>query len=316
MEKANLNTRLLDTAIKTMERNRTLLFTINLIAALVVVVVYLERYSFDKQQREAHLIAFQERCEALNKALEKVPNWDTVSQEKKDEFKTCSNLDPINAFVVTNSLLFPSKEAKEASLKEISKSIFRLHVIQNEMKVAKLETANVTPLGFGLAVPRNDLVIICGVLLIILYLWLAFSFNQHARITEKIKLLFQESEPEEYNRTQTTLNELIELNFLFRTSTRTPTEIITAIFVWALYLSAPLAMTIANINDLYHPDATKNYLEYINEIWEVPRMFEIIIMLILWGISISILKSDKRTNIEPIIPSAPEKPTDASATGL
>jgi hypothetical protein len=48
-------------------------FTINLIAALIVVVVYLERYSFDNQQRESHLIAFQERCEALNEALETVP---------------------------------------------------------------------------------------------------------------------------------------------------------------------------------------------------------------------------------------------------
>jgi hypothetical protein len=56
-----------------------------------------------------------------------------------------------------NSPLFP-KESKQSSLKEIGKSIFRLHVIQNEMKAAKLETANVAPLGFGLPVPRNDLV--------------------------------------------------------------------------------------------------------------------------------------------------------------
>lgn len=316
MENLNLNMRLLDTAIKTMERNRTLLFTINLIAALILVVVYLERYSFDYQQQESHLIAFQERCELLNKALETVPNWNVSPQKDKNEFKACSDLDAINAFVITNSPFFPSTETKEASLKEIGKSIFRLHVIQNDMKAAKLETANVTPLGFGLTVPRNDLVIICGVLLVILYSWLAFSFSQHARIIEKIKLLFQESEPEEHNRTQTTLNELIELNFLFRTSTRNLKEIITTIFVRTLYLSAPLAMTIANINDFYLPDATQKYLEYINELWEVPRIIEIVIMLILWGISISILNSDRRTNTDPITPSASEKPTDAPATGL
>jgi hypothetical protein len=108
MDNPNLNTRLLDTAIKTMERNRTLLFTINLIAALIVVVVYLERYGFDNQQREAHLIAFEERCETLNEALKTVPNWDKLSEQQKDKFKECSDLDAINAFVVTRSGLINS----------------------------------------------------------------------------------------------------------------------------------------------------------------------------------------------------------------
>lgn len=112
MEIKNLNTTLLDTAIKTMERNRTLLFAINLIAALVVVVVYLERFSFDKQQREAHLMVFQERCEELNESLKQLPNWDSLSKKEKEEFCGCSDLDKISSFVVADSLNFQSEEKK------------------------------------------------------------------------------------------------------------------------------------------------------------------------------------------------------------
>jgi len=388
------------------------------------VVVYLDTYSFDTQQREAHLIAYQERCELLNVSLEKVPNWDKVSQETREKYSGCSNLDDISAFVVTNigSPLFRMDDLKDPAglaaklrdasdpvsrylrgrfspdtqrqletydgsgpqtellhktlvdelnhllqdsdlydeqrfaqaqvqltkeinelvsqkvggkrltrlnrllletaypheinkqdnsklLQEISKSIFRLRVINNDMADTKLDTANVAPLGFGLPVPRNDLVIICGLLLVILYTWLAFSFAQHARITEKIKLLFQESEPEKGNSAQASINDLIELNFLFRTSKGK----VTALFVRALYLAAPVAMTIATIND-FNPDALKFYRQYIDQKWLVPLRLEIAIMLILWVIGLSIIISDKRANVESKNQTISEEAIDEATT--
>jgi len=297
MENGNLKTKLLDTAIKTMERNRTLLFAINLVAAIVIVVVYLERSSFDTKQREGHLVAFQERCSSLNESLQKVPHWDMLSTEEKKEFCGCSDLDKISSFVVVNSGDFESKEVRINALREIGKSVFRLHRIKNEMDSARLESANLSPLGFGLPVPRNDLVIICGVLLLMLYVWLAFSFDQHARITEKIKRLFPEMKLDKGNETQATINDLIELNFLFRTSKGG----LASLFVKAFYLSAPIAMTIATINDFY-PDATANFKEYINHIWIFPRLLEVIITLVLWAIGLKIIKSDKKANMEPIDP--------------
>lgn len=425
MENSNLNARLLDTSIKTMERNRALLFTINLIAALVLVVVYLDRWSFDTQQREAHLIAFQEWCETLNESLQEVPKWNEVSQDRRDAFSGCSDLDGISAFVVSNARLplfraddlkdpaglaaklrdakdplsqylrgrlYPetqhqleqydgsdpqteilrkalvdefnhllrnsdlydaqrfaqakvalSEETREQVnqklsgnsllrfnralleeaypheivknvdsnlLQEISRSVFRLRVIKNDMADTKLDTANVAPLGFGLPVPRNDLVIICGLLMVILYLWLAFSFAQHARITERIKLLFQESELGEGDAAQASINDLIELNFLFRTSKGW----ITALFVRTLYLSAPLAMTAANVNDFF-PDALQFYRHFIDEIALFPRKLEVIIMLILWVIGICIIISDMRANVEPKSQTTPKELIDDAATG-
>lgn len=295
MENQNLNTKLLDTAIKTMERNRTLLFAINLVAALVLVVVYLERASFDTVQREAHLVAFQERCKALNELLQKVPNWHKLSTKEQDEFCSCYDLKKMRSFVVVNSVYYPSEDIKTAALKDIGKGIFRLHRIQNEMESAKLETANVSPLGFGLPIPRNDLVVICGVLLLMLYIWLAFSFEQHARITGKIKRLFPETKTERGDEARAGINDLIELNFLFRTSKGG----MTALFVKGLYLLAPVAMTIAIINHI-SPDATENFKESVNQIWMIPRLLQLIITLILWVIGFKILRSDKKSNIEPI----------------
>lgn len=179
-------------------------------------------------------------------------------------------------------------------MKEIGKGIFKLHIIKNEMNSTKLDTATVTPLGFGIPVPRNDLIIICGVLLLILYSWLAFSFDQHSRITEKIKLLFSDAKAEKRNETQANINDIIELNFLFRTSTGG----IASLFVKALYLLAPIAMTIAAIND-FIADVPKDYKEFINQILLVPRILEISMTLILWAIGLRIIKSDKKSNLEP-----------------
>jgi hypothetical protein len=289
MENQNLNTRLLDTAVKAMERNRTLLFTINLIAALVVVVVYLERYSFDMQQREAHLVVFQERCSKLNESVTKIYNWAELSEKERNEYCGCYDLDKIRSYLTVNQSQYSKKE-----IEENSRTLSKLYLIRNEMSSTKLDTANVSPLGFGLPVPRNDLIIISGILLLVLYTWLAFSFSQHARITEKIKLLFSENNVEENNPARTTINELIDLNFLFRTNDRS----IVTFLVKVLYFSAPVSMTIATINE-YHSDAPKTYNEYVQAILFFPRLIMIVITGILWIIGFIINHSDKKTNVEP-----------------
>lgn len=294
MENYHLSTRLLDTAIKAMERNRALLFTINLIAALILVVVYLETASFDNKQRDGHLIVYQFRCNSLNEMLKSVPNVGLVSEEDKKSFRECSDLNKMRGFVTANS-------TDQAQLEAISTQIFRLHRIQNEMREVKLGVANVAPLIFGIQVPRNDIVIICGVLLVILYTWLAFSFDQLARITTKIKNLFPEAHRREEEDgdegTEATISDLVEINFLFRTSKGG----VMSLLVKAIYWLAPVAMTIATINDLNSATGGPPVLErYIWEISKYPIFTQLVITLLLWAIGYKVNRSDKRSNVTPV----------------
>jgi hypothetical protein len=285
MANENLNAKLLDTAINTMNRNRTLLFTINLIAALLLTVVYLERASLDKKQRENAVIAHIRYCRTLNELL--YIEFSHLHESQKQTFPTCSDLKAIKDYVAIYS-------RPEDDLTAISKNIFRLHRIQNELSGVKLENANATPFGFGLPVPRNDLVIICGFLLLMLYMWLVFSFNQHARILTKIKLLFPEERSVRQNEVEATINDLVELNFLFRTYKGGWV----AILVRFLYLLAPLSMTAATLND-FLPDADSKYLEQLSGILTASFIIKILITATLWIIGYRIIAFDKKTNKEP-----------------
>jgi hypothetical protein len=106
--------------------------------------------------------------------------------------------------------------------------------------------------------------------------------------------LFSENNVEENNPARTTINELIDLNFLFRTNDRS----IVTFLVKVLYFSAPVSMTIATINE-YHSDAPKTYNEYVQAILFFPRLIMIVITGILWIIGFIINHSDKKTNVEP-----------------
>ncbi len=284
MENQHLSVKLLDTAIKAMERNRTLLFTINLIAALIFVVVYLERFSFDMKQGEGYLIAYQERCQELNRLIASTPGWPAVSEEEKKSFEGCQDLNKIRGYITANST---DKDQLEA----VSRQMYRLHIILNEMSATKLPTANVVPAGIGLVIPRNDMVIICGVLLVILYAWLAFSFEQLARVTAKIRQLFPEAKLVEGNGTQASVSDLVDINFLFRTDEGG----MAAKLVKGLYLLAPISMTIATANDL-SLNTTKSFSEYLNAVLQVPLMIQAMIVAVLWVIGYNVTKSDKKVN--------------------
>lgn len=292
MDNQLLNVKLLETSINTMVRNRTLLFTINLIAALLLTVVYLEIASFDEKQREGHLIAYKDRCGEINATLNTSDYWKKLSTDEKNKFIACSKPDDIREYVITNN---QALSLSGVQLKIISANIYKLHRIQNEMNEVLLDKATAAPLGFGLPIPRNDLVLLCGVLLIILYMWLAFSFAQHARIITKIKLLFPENKSGEYNSQQATVNDLVELNFLFRTNR---SRIITFL-VKFLYFLAPIAMTIATINDYFFLNVTEEYRVYLTPTVNVSSVVKIIITVILWVIGRYINRSDRITNKEP-----------------
>lgn len=289
MENEHLSLRLLDTAIKAMERNRTLLFSLNLIAALVFVVVYVERFSFDKKQRDGYLIAFQGHCQDLNKYLAYLPHYSELKAEEKIPLEKCADLDAISSFIITNS-------NDRLQLEAISKELLKLHLIQNEMHSIRLETANVTPLGFGMQVPRNDMFIICGVLLVILYTWLAFSFDQLARITSKIKLLFPETRRPECTAAQATVSDLVEVNFLFRTSQGG----ITAFLVKTLYWMAPVSMTVATVNNLYI-DTTTSFRDYLNSTLQIPLIAQAILTVILWIIGYIVSRTDRESRVSQVV---------------
>jgi hypothetical protein len=285
MEHQPLSVRLLDTAIKAMERNRTLLFTINMVAALIFVVVYLERFSFDMKQGQGHLIAYKGRCQELNNSLASAPGWQGLSEDDKKVLAGCSDLEKIRGFIVVNV-------SDQTQIQYLSNQLFRLHIIRNEMNNSKLPGGNVMPLGIGLSIPRNDMVIICGFLLVVLYAWLAFSFAQLARITTKIKQLFPEAKIEECNGTQATVSDLVDVNFLFRTDEGG----MAALMVRILYLLAPISMTIATLNNLYL-DTTKSFGDYLNSVLQVPLMIQGMIVVVLWMIGYHVNKSDKEVNI-------------------
>jgi hypothetical protein len=312
VENQQLNIKLLETAIGAMQRNRALLFTINLIAALVIVLVYLERFSIDKAQMEGHLIAYHGRCNELRKEMEKTSRWialgpdgrnqfkgfpgemeetsqwDALSQEDKIEFNGCSELDKVSEVI-------HAQIGDTALLKRMGKSLFKLYQNRNDIATVKLGTADVTPLGIGLQVPRNDMYIILGVLLVTLYTWLAFSFNQHARITTKINRMFPE--PDDGGKeTQATVNDLVDLNFLFRTTESRRTR-------WAvktLYWLAPISMTLASINNSI-PDTSEGFRQYFETLVRVPLLAQWVLTIVLWGIGYSVHKSDEVANIEPTI---------------
>jgi hypothetical protein len=284
MENQSLSTRLLDTAIKAMERNRALLFTINLIAALIFVIVYLDRYSFDMQQGKGHLIAYQGHCEKLSGKLRQLPGWSQIPPEEVRFFDGCADLNRIRGFITAN--------IKDSStLAEVSEPMYRLHIIQNEMGSIRLPAGSMTPLGIGLPTPRNDMIIICGVLLVILYIWLAFSFEQLARVTAKITTLFPERDSEKGDTPRATVSDLVELNFLFRTSKGGAAKIL----VKGLYLLAPIAMSVATVNDLY-PETTRSYQEYLKSILQVPLMVQAMMVIVLWIVSYDINNSDGNVN--------------------
>lgn len=278
MENHNLSIKYLDAAIKTMERNRALLFTISLIAALIMAAVYLDRYSFDTKQAARHLVFYKSRCDSIHQELKSVPGWDASVAGHAESLSGCADLDKVSAFVVRNV-------SDGDKLKNLSEKVYRLHVIQNEMNEVRLPQASMAPLGIGLPIPRNDMVILCGALLVVLYLWLAFSFRQLANITEKIDKLFSDEGSGALKAERATVHDLVEINFLFDASKGG----VTALLVWTIYLMAPASMSLAFLSDyvLWLPAGTEDLMS-------VPLAAQAVMTVMLWAVSFFILNADKR----------------------
>jgi hypothetical protein len=294
MQSNDLSIKYLDAAIKTMERNRALLFTISLLAALILAAVYLDRYSFDTKQAARHLVFYKSRCDSIQEELKTVPGWDAAVAADQSSFSACADLDKISAFVVRNV-------GDGDKLKNLSEKLYKLHVIRNEMDEVRLPQASMAPLGIGLPIPRNDMFILCGALLVVLYLWLAFSFGQLANITEKIDKLFSDEGPGAPRPERATVHDLVEINFLFDASKGG----VTAVLVRAIYLMAPVSMSVAFLSDyvLRLPAGTEDLMN-------ARLSAQAVMTVILWAVSVFILKADKRIDRASAKPPAgdPESP--------
>lgn len=279
-----LTSKCLETAIKTMERNRALLFAINLIAALLIVVTFLENVSLDVAQTRAYLIRFQQRCNEIETIVKEQVS---LSAEDLKVFNGCSDIKSVESIIIAKI------QGKEA-LSILSNKMRSLYIFQNEMRNIRLDSASVAPLGFGLAVPRNDLTLICGVLLAILYIWLAFSFRQLARIITKIKKLpkGKKNLPED-DESKFNLNDIIEMNFLFFTSKDRSTRF----FVKLLYFAAPLSMSIASFNNILTLFDTSDYIVKLRTTLYIQLVIQLIFMGVLWYIALDLNKSDKKANV-------------------
>ena len=253
--RSELRSRAIDAAIKAMGRNRALLFTLNLVVATIIVTIYLERESFDDKQRRAHMVALQDI--ALNLRDIGLPKEKLVSL-KADSiedwiWKEIVNQDtgriervPPNGAGITDPGIW---------LQSASTQLYRLRRVRNELGAMLLPSGQA--LALGISVPRNDIVPIAGIFLLMLYSWLYFSMKQLGAIVEKLREILvspliraDDSNTEEIltpSKSQSMVRQIIEFHFMFKTSEGGPTS-------WSvkgLYYSPPIAMFAATINDLY-----------------------------------------------------------------
>ena len=251
-DRAELVKRALDAAIGAMTRNRALLFTINLVAAIVLIVVYLELESFDEKQRRGHLVAVHRIAERLVDlgliGSVSDPKIHRPSKLRESAIKKSQEAPP-----PWKGLEFDGKSiaTRQEWLMCVGSEVYRLDVVANEMRGTRLPGNQGLPIG--VSVPRNDVVPIAGLLLLLLYSWLLFSFRQLATIIQSIRRLLRVSDESGGNddvqgeQAQSMVREIIEFHFLFRTSKRGPMKW----FAHALYFSPPIVMLIALWNDLY-----------------------------------------------------------------
>lgn len=236
----DLRNRALDAALGAMARNRALLFTINMVAAAVLITVFLERQSFDDLQREHYLFAVQEiKNELTGRGLpassfgldrahiEQIENW---------AFECWTNGKVANK---------PNISIDKAWKESVSRQLYRLHRVHNDLSQVALPSTQWLPIG--VSVPRNDLVPIAGLLLLILYSWLCFSFRQLAGIILVLRRTFVgDKGAADAEGSARFFRDVIELHFLFRTSKRG----LARFFVKGLYYSPPIVMIIALLNDV------------------------------------------------------------------
>jgi hypothetical protein len=244
-EFTELRSRALDAAIGAMRRTRALLFTINILASLVLIGVYTERFSFDDRQLAGHLLALEDAFADLKEQ--------GVCLGKHGEHAKLPELQE-NVWAMVASRVSDHDPSAGVSIKwaiEVGRDIMQVHLINNELAAYRLPPGQ--PLPIGVQIAHNDMVTVSGVFLVLLYAWYCFSFRQLANIAKKIRLLFLREEetgpqaPNPSDASKKLWREIVDLHFLFRTSSGG----IVALFVKALYYSPPIAFGIGFANDAY-----------------------------------------------------------------
>lgn len=223
----------IEAAVTAMKRNRALLLTINLIGALMLVTIYVERFSFDEIQRENYLFAFLDikgKVDALGVDIDDATALNAVLLSSLEER------------VIGKWEEWKSDPEKR---KKASSQLYRLRRLYAEMNRLQLPSNQIIPIG--LSVPHNDVVPIAGLFLVLLYGWFYCSHSNFNYILRKIKTSFLASESKVIDQTELDVFwQSLDLHFLFRTSELGMTKL----FVKGLFFSPPVIMSLALINDL------------------------------------------------------------------
>lgn len=290
-DKQELRSRALDAAISAMARNRALIFTLNIIAAAVLVTVYLERMSFDEKYRRGYLLGVH----SVYQELISLEMPDTLASET-DLLEDTGKIERW-AFKLFNS---KNVEKNKKWLQEVSNQLLRLYRIKNELSSVKLPDSPSFPIG--LAIPRNDLVPIAGIIMVLLYAWLRFSFQQLARIVRTLRDSFVNNDPEDSthegksNQAESMFSQIISLHYLFRTSEGGPA----AWLVRALYFSPPVVMIIALLNDILSItvflQASDSFSSFLLSISYLRMLIVAVLTVILCFIAYQIHHADRGVN--------------------
>ena len=261
-----------------MARNRALLFTINIVVAVLLVTVYLERWSFDLSLRRGYLLAIEDIKKQL---IARGLPGDLVSEGDVDGIEKV-------VFEKRTTTTMP-----EDWLEAVSFQMFRLRRIKNDMGQIALPASQGLPIG--LVVPRNDLVPIAGLFLLILYSWLCFSFRQLGSIVTTLRNTFVAEDSDRPDKENAALfRKIIELHFLFRTSKRGPARF----FVLALFYSSPIAMAICLLNDFISVSGAGEPFRAMLRAISSPRLIlETIITVCLGFIGYQIYLADRGINV-------------------
>lgn len=248
----------LNTALDAMTRNRTLLFTLNIICVAVLFTIYLERFSLDSFQRNNYLIAlryFHTQYEKLGvpKDLIFQNNPDSIENWLFNEVEWMPDIsieEKIKNDITLNekvqdSLIKEGEKQELSKYSKISTLLFRHKRLQNDIGSQKLPDDQNLPIGIPL--PRNEIPLMSGLFLLTIYAWLLFSFRQLATVIEKLRKMLTNEKEKEFSEATIAFRDIIELHFLFKTSKKG----ITKHLVLGLYYAPPITLSLALVNHLY-----------------------------------------------------------------
>ncbi|MCB9665215.1 MAG: hypothetical protein H6732_13980 [Alphaproteobacteria bacterium] len=221
-------TRHIDAAIAAMARNRALILTLNLVAGLVAVNIYVGSVSLDAKQRANYLMS-------ISSIHRRIENIGCVKNLVESGIQGAS-IDEIETAILTaNSsgrcVLSPEQMSEASSL------LFRLRRIHHDVRSVSIGT-NIEVSTLGIAVPKSEFAPVAGGLIVLLYAWLLLSFWQLSGATARLSELFK-GESVSAAAAKRAAHDILESSYFLRTSSDSTMRY----FAYALYYSAPIVFT-------------------------------------------------------------------------